>query len=521
MSIVNKYGNTTFYAYDGWRFQQTKIQPMDPIFKNAQSLQSFLQHDQAMVIVQNEAVNASNTYQISFMQTFPKYELLEETLLAVEKLNRTVYEELIPQVKAFNVTYEAVKEDIVFVDQDFNITGKLLWFQTLSFIMCATCNIFSTNCLDHKLFRTLSVDNTTYVQTATAEEVNLSPAELDLKRRQDIVAFLIEKHRTDVVVANSILNRTVTISTDQIINSAKTFVNVSASTLSLSGAIDINGTLNDINLSQLKDNALYIDENATITAQFTFNESTVLRRDLMVTGLLNDIYPNDVITIDRDEVIVGYKTFRRVNFISHAKVPDLTVDGFVNGMQLDQFFTVTGNQTIDVPFTFNNTVIVRGNAEVRTTVNKMDLSTVASDAVLINEENATISAVKNFKHADFTGNLDMKPLATINGIDVSEINNDGIHLGADDIINSSLVFMSNVSFLGPVTVQGSVNNDSVDDVVYLNVPGIITGKKHFENDLNLEAPLTVDGTVNNVDISGRVLPYLFHKKFREYCKICN
>lgn len=387
--------------------------------------------------------------------------------------------------------------------------------------MCATCNIFSTNCLDHKLFRTLSVDNTTYVQTATAEEVNLSPAELDLKRRQDIVAFLIEKHRTDVVVANSILNRTVTISTDQIINSAKTFVNVSASTLSLSGAIDINGTLNDINLSQLKDNALYIDENATITAQFTFNESTVLRRDLMVTGLLNDIYPNDVITIDRDEVIVGYKTFRRVNFISHAKVPDLTVDGFVNGMQLDQFFTVTGNQTIDVPFTFNNTVIVRGNAEVRTTVNKMDLSTVASDAVLINEENATISAVKNFKHADFTGNLDMKPLATINGIDVSEINNDGIHLGADDIINSSLVFMSNVSFLGPVTVQGSVNNDSVDDVVYLNVPGIITGKKHFENDLNLEAPLTVDGTVNNVDISGRVLPYLFHKKFREYCKICN
>ena len=126
--VTNLFGNTTFYGYDGWRFYETKVQPTDPIFENAHSIFFHLHLDSPMFIVKNEknGVNfTKNYYQASFMKTFPKYELLESTLKAVQETNRTVYKDLLPKAKLFNASYDAVKNDIVYVDQDINITGML------------------------------------------------------------------------------------------------------------------------------------------------------------------------------------------------------------------------------------------------------------------------------------------------------------------------------------------------------------------------------------------------------------
>ena len=58
-------------------------------------------------------------YQTRYMKTFPKFELLEATLRAVESLNRSVYEELLPRATTFNKSYNTMKDDIVFLE---NIT---------------------------------------------------------------------------------------------------------------------------------------------------------------------------------------------------------------------------------------------------------------------------------------------------------------------------------------------------------------------------------------------------------------
>ena len=88
----------------------------------------YLQYDQPMFIIKNDKMNATNSaknlYQVNFLKTFPKYDLLASTLSIVQELNRTVYEDLIPKYEQFNVTYTEAKGDIVFIDQDAYITGR-------------------------------------------------------------------------------------------------------------------------------------------------------------------------------------------------------------------------------------------------------------------------------------------------------------------------------------------------------------------------------------------------------------
>ena len=138
LAMSNLFGNTSFYGYDGWRFYETKVQPKDDIFRNADGLYFHMQHEIPMFIVKNSRPNITlttkNYYTAKFMKTFPKYELLESTLKTVQELNRTVYDELIPDAKVFNESYQAVKDEIVYVDQDVNITGE--WKCRISKYLC-------------------------------------------------------------------------------------------------------------------------------------------------------------------------------------------------------------------------------------------------------------------------------------------------------------------------------------------------------------------------------------------------
>lgn len=134
MAVSNLFGRVTFYSYNGWRFYEAKIQPQGDIFEKASGtyFASFVtspgKPKQNLLMVRNENRTFSgfkNIYFLEFKKTFPQYELLESTLKAVQKLNRTVYEGILTKAKVFNASYNAVKDDIVFIDDFVNITGKL------------------------------------------------------------------------------------------------------------------------------------------------------------------------------------------------------------------------------------------------------------------------------------------------------------------------------------------------------------------------------------------------------------
>ena len=84
-----------------------------------------------MFLVKNSAqenLTEKNLYQATFMQTFPKYDLLENTIRAVQKMNQSLYYEFLPQAKAFNVSYNQTKDSLIHTDKDINLTGKLFYF---------------------------------------------------------------------------------------------------------------------------------------------------------------------------------------------------------------------------------------------------------------------------------------------------------------------------------------------------------------------------------------------------------
>ena len=76
LAMSNLFGNTSFYGYDGWRFYETKVQPKDDIFRNADGLYFHMQHEIPMFIVKNSRPNITlttkNYYTAKFMKTFPQ-----------------------------------------------------------------------------------------------------------------------------------------------------------------------------------------------------------------------------------------------------------------------------------------------------------------------------------------------------------------------------------------------------------------------------------------------------------------
>ena len=98
--MTNVFGNTTFYNYDGWRFNLAFVQPNDAIFRNAIALYVYNHGSDPMFLVHNvndKSNYTQNFYATNFMKTFPKYEFLESTLRSVQKMNRSVYEDVFPE----------------------------------------------------------------------------------------------------------------------------------------------------------------------------------------------------------------------------------------------------------------------------------------------------------------------------------------------------------------------------------------------------------------------------------------
>ena len=362
----------------------------------------------------------------------------------------------------------------------------------------------------HKSFTNMLAKSNTLLDTATVKTVNLSPSDQERERRQNNVEGLLNKHPDRIISANKILERVVTKSTEQEINSTKTFLSdMSISTIHVKQDLNINGKIDDIDLSEMNKMALFTDKDAVISADLIFNKKLTIK-DVTVQGTIADVNPDDFITTNQDGIVTGSKVFENAAFTSNDDVKDITVDGLINGLSLSDALTISGNQTVNAKYTFNNTVKVYQDVEVNGTVNGEDISTVVDESVLINQPNI-ISAYKTFNSVTFNSDLNMKDKATINNVDVSELTKRGIHLSTEDTINATLIFSSNVTFQAPVSVLGNINDADVADAVYINQPAIITGSKFFDTDIKFSKEIDIDGNVNGVNISG-TLNFLYWKK---------
>lgn len=244
---------------------------------------------------------------------------------------------------------------------------------------------------------------------------------------------------------------------------------------------------------------------STITGKTTF-EDHVIFNSIQVNGTVDgvnlDHFVNSSLYLDKSkQLVTGKKTFKDLLFAE-----DLNVTGIVSGIDFTRVFTKTGNQTFTAPQSFS----YANFSDVEThqidlsegfTVNGIDISKLNDIRVSLKNHtehfgeliiNNTVSVLNSFV-AD-----------TINGYNIWRLKEDIVtDIGSSEIF-SDLIF-NDLHILGPVTTEGKVgasglNISKIDrNAVSLASNNTMTGSATW-SDIDLRGDITVEGLVNTLNL---------------------
>ncbi|XP_014673419.1 PREDICTED: uncharacterized protein LOC106813723 [Priapulus caudatus] len=264
---------------------------------------------------------------------------------------------------------------------------------------------------------------------------------------------------TNSVAAGSVnlfdlANDFVTLAGDQTITGEVTFTDDLAT-----ASIDIadTKTVDGVDLSDIDSRAVKLATDQVITAAHTFGDLN-FTRDVSVGGTLNSIDTSDIMLADAEQTVTGTKTFGAV--------------------------TATGTLTADTI--------------APTTVNGVDISTVAETAVMINDTTMTISGDVSFESLSISGNMSTSGL--VDGVDLLNLRANAVTIDGSQTITGAM------SFDGPVTFS-SVASDNVNNVNFTSLDinafriasnEVLTGTKTFTGPVVITSDL--DSTVDDIDI---------------------
>lgn len=297
------------------------------------------------------------------------------------------------------------------------------------------------------------------------------------------------------------VDRAVTKSTEQIITAEKVFPNhLNLTKATVNNNIDVSGTVNNFDVSELNNTALFINRDAVIPGAFTFNYNVSISADVTVDRNINGISLDDVVTIDKPQNITGRKTFQKMVFAS-ATNKKVSVGKHVNGIDVQDIMLLDKTQSVSAVHSYLGQVDIKADLEVSGFVNNIKIIDIAADTLMKNKDDV-VTAYKTLSKAHINGDLQMAKMKTVNDVDVSEMKKNGIFLNADDFFNETVTFHGNVTFRSDVSLGGNLNDKNVTNFVFTDQPSTITAPMTFKENVTFNQPLTVHGNINNLNISG-------------------
>ena len=183
------------------------------------------------------------------------------------------------------------------------------------------------------------------------------------------------------------------------------------------------------------------------------------------------------------------------------------MNGKINGLRLSEL----SNDTIDGRKVFNlaefSTNMAKEQAVDGFVIGKYLLK--AFKTVVLVNKNETVNAHKNFQAITVQKKFNIKELATINNVVVSELANNGLYLRAKNNESENLIFNSNVTFKGYLTLLGQINGEALDDIVFVNEAANISGSKIFTAGIHMEN----DKKLNVIHVSGNMQVFIMQNCF--------
>ncbi|XP_066279649.1 uncharacterized protein [Branchiostoma lanceolatum] len=185
---------------------------------------------------------------------------------------------------------------------------------------------------------------------------------------------------------------------------------------------------------------------------------------------------------------------------------DVTVEGLVDGVDLTELqenvVTLTTDQVITGPFTFQSGVNITENMHVSGEVDGVDLSNLAEDAIYVNYPD--VQEVEGQKI--FSEDVDVIEELTVTGIVNSfNLEEEFLHSTDNQTITGHKTFIAPVTINGDLTVRGTVDGvnltELLQDMATLSGDQVIRGHKTFSSSTFVENNLIMDGTLNGIDLS--------------------
>ncbi|XP_038068331.1 uncharacterized protein LOC119737791 [Patiria miniata] len=325
-----------------------------------------------------------------------------------------------------------------------------------------------------------------------------------------------------VYLNNTILKR----QEDQTVNAPLVFTeNLTSMT-----DVTVTGLVDGEDLSELLFRAIMLNDPFNVTGNLTFTEGVTFEGPLNTTGLIFgknlSAWYQDVVLLNTDEVVLGNKTFisdvdvspalsvtdemeadtvfgqnfdnfvaDAVNLTSNVTITgaktflgdvqaqaDVSVDGTVDGIRIEDVVTKDGDQVITGVKTFTKTIDVNGHINITGLVNGVNISDLYERTFKLDSPQ-NVTAVKKFTQ-DLEVTDDVIITGSVDGIDLSE---EAVPLGTDQTIEGDISFTTNVTVNGNMTVGGYVDG--------VNLTHLVTERATLSGDENVRSDLTFLGHV--------------------------
>lgn len=340
--------------------------------------------------------------------------------------------------------------------------------------------------------------NTTTVERATADTINLSPS--DVLMGQTISSLEDTKSNHSLVINDieNTANNSVTKSTEQVINGEITFTGpLEFDQVILSGDIAVGNKTNGQKLFDVYQNSLFVDRDANISSPVIFHQRVTF--DSVSVNMINNISTDKLISTSKPTNINGHKIFKDFQLAKNIS-KNLRVDGTVNGLKTDHLVLLDEEQQIEANHTFIGTT--KFLKDYQGTINGINVSEVAADTLLKNQ-NTLVTGKKTFTNMQINGDLAMADGKTINGVDVSNLTANGIFLNAQDEFGD-VIFTGNVTFQESITLNGSLNGVEFKDIVFTDQETTFEQSVTFNENVTCQSNITVDGTINKLNLTGKL-----------------
>ncbi|XP_053212980.1 uncharacterized protein LOC128396425 [Panonychus citri] len=260
-------------------------------------------------------------------------------------------------------------------------------------------------------------------------------------------------------------------------------------------------TFNGRNVEELSSKVIRLNKDVTLAETFNFSHLVV---DNLNVEIINNIDTADIVTRDRDHVIVG-----EVNFEGPVRVKQLNVSKTVNGHKISRetVLTTSDSQIITSPVTFSHDIIIKDlNVEGNLAQIGPDIDTFLSNVVQIGD-NRIITGRKTFNDVA-VDNLFVEG-DTINGFNLTALSRHLLTRDDPQTIHS-VVNVKELTINGNIQVD-TINGNKLEEVIVRrHVPTLIRGDKVFAGPVHIRS-MVVDGYINHHPIINRSLGLLLRR----------